>query len=172
MSSQAVAVVGRERELDSLERFLDAVSEHPAGLKLEGEVGIGKTTLWKRVVASARKRSYHVLVSRPVESETQLAFAALGDLLEDVPTEAMSGLPDPQRHALEVALRRREAEGPAPQPRAVALGLLGVLRSLAATRPVLLAVDDVQWLDPPSASALGFVARRLGEWSIGLLVAR
>ena len=172
MSSQALAVVGRERELDSLERFLDAVSEHPAGLTLEGDVGIGKTTLWKRVVASARKRSYHVLVSRPVESETQLAFAALGDLLEDVPTEAMSRLPDPQRHALEVALLRREAEGPAPLPRAVALGLLGVLRSLAATRPVLLAVDDVQWLDPPSASALGFVARRLGEGPIGLLVAR
>jgi DNA-binding CsgD family transcriptional regulator len=172
MSSQAVAVVGRERELDSLERFLDDVSEHPAGLKLEGEVGIGKTTLWKRVVARARKRSYHVLVSRPVESETQLAFAGLGDLLEDVPTDAMSGLPDPQRHALEVALLRREAEGPAPESRAVALGLLGVVRSLAETAPVLLAVDDVQWLDRPSASALEFVARRLGEGPIGLLVAR
>ena len=172
MSSRDVAVVGRERELDLLERFLDAVSEHPAGLKLEGEVGIGKTTLWKRVVASARKRSYHVLVSRPVESETQLAFAALGDLLEDVSTDAMSGLPEPQRHALEVALLRREAEGPAPQPRAVALGLLGVVRSLAETRPVLLAVDDVQWLDPASASSLEFVARRLGEGRVGLLVAR
>jgi DNA-binding CsgD family transcriptional regulator len=172
MASEAVAVVGRERELDSLERFLDAVAERPAGLRLEGEVGIGKTTLWKHVVAGARRRSYHVLVSRSVESETQLAFAALGDLLEDVPTDAMSGLPDPQRHALEVALLRREAEGPAPQPRAVALGLLGVVRSLAETRPVLLAVDDVQWLDPPSASALEFVARRLGEGPIGLLVAQ
>ncbi len=172
MSSQAVAVVGRERELDSLDRFLDAVAEHPAGLHLEGEAGIGKTTLWKRVVADARTRSYHVLVSRPVDSETQLAFAALGDLLEDVPTEAMSGLPEPQRRALEVALLRREAEGPAPLSRAVALGLLGVVRSLTESRPVLLAVDDVQWLDRPSASALEFVARRLREGPIGLLVAR
>ena len=172
MSSQGVAVVGRERELDSLERFLDAVAEHPAGLHLEGEAGIGKTTLWKRVVAGARTRSYHVLVSRPVDSETQLAFAALGDLLEDIPTEAMSGLPEPQRRALEVALLRTEAEGPAPLPRAVALGLLGVLRSLTASRPVLVAVDDVQWLDRPSASALEFVARRLREGPIGLLVAR
>jgi DNA-binding CsgD family transcriptional regulator len=172
MSSQGVAVVGRERELDLLDRFLDAVAEHPAGLHLEGEAGIGKTTLWQRVVAGARTRSYHVLVSRPVDSETQLAFAALGDLLEDVPTEAMSGLPEPQRRALEVALLRREAEGPAPLPRAVALGLLGVLRSLTESRPVLLAVDDVQWLDRPSASALEFVARRLREGPIGLLVAR
>ena len=172
MSSQAVAVVGRERELDSLDRFLDAMAEHPAGLHLEGEAGIGKTTLWKRVVAGARARSYHVLLSRPVDSETQLAFAALGDLLEDVPTEAMSGLPEPQRRALEVALLRREAEGPAPLSRAVALGLLGVVRSLAESGPVLLAVDDVQWLDRPSASALEFVARRLREGPIGLLVAR
>src|SRR5262245_53127062 len=111
MSSQAVAVVGRERELDALERFLDAVRERPVGLHLEGEPGIGKTTLWKRAVSSARERSYRVLVSRPVESETQLAFAALGDLLEDVPTDALSELPEPQRHALEVALLRREAGG-------------------------------------------------------------
>src|SRR5262245_32853241 len=172
MSSQAEAVVGRERELDSVERFLDAVAEHPAGLHLEGEAGIGKTTLWKRVVTGARTRSYHVLVSRPVDSETQLAFAALGDLLEDVPTDAMSGLPEPQRRALEVALLRREAEGPAPLPRAVALGLLGVVRSLTESGPVLLAVDDVQWLDSPSANALEFVARRLREGPIGLLVAR
>ena len=172
MSSQAVAVVGRERELDSLDRFLDTMAEHPAGLHLEGEAGIGKTTLWKRAVAGARTRSYHVLVSRPVDSETQLAFAALGDLLEDVPTEAMSDLPEPQRRALEVALLRREAEGPAPLPHAVALGVLGVVRSLSESRPVLLAVDDVQWLDRPSASALEFVARRLREGPIGLLVAR
>jgi DNA-binding CsgD family transcriptional regulator len=172
MSSEAEVVVGRESELDALATFLDAVAEHPVALRIEGEVGIGKTTLWKPVVAGAHERSYHVLVSRPVESETQLAFAALGDLLENVPTDAMSALPEPQLLAIEVALLRREAEGPAPQPRAVALGLLGVLRSLAETRPVLLAVDDVQWLDRPSASALEFVARRLGGGPIGLLVAR
>ena len=172
MSSQAEAVVGRERELDSLERFLDAVAKHPAGLHLGGDAGIGKTTLWKCVVAGARERSFHVLVSRPVESETQLAFSALGDLLEDVGGEPLSGLPEPQRRALEVALLRREAEGPAPHPRAVSLGLLGVVRSLARSRPVVVAVDDVQWLDRPSATALEFVSRRLDEEPIGLLVAQ
>ena len=134
MSSQPRAVVGRERELDSLERFLDAVPEGAVGLRIEGDVGIGKTTLWKHAAAAARERSYRVLVSRPIESETQLAFAALGDLLEDVGAEPLAGLPEPQRRALEVALLRREAEGPAPHSRAVALGLLGVLRSLAQAR--------------------------------------
>jgi ATP/maltotriose-dependent transcriptional regulator MalT len=172
MSSETRAVVGRERELDSLERFLDAVPEGPVGLWIEGEVGIGKTTLWKHAAAAARERSYRVLVSRPIESETQLAFAALGDLLEDVPAGSLAGLPEPQQRALEVALLRREAEGPAPHSRAVALGLLGVLRSLAQPGPVVVAVDDVQWLDSPSASALEFVARRLREEPIGLLVAQ
>jgi DNA-binding CsgD family transcriptional regulator len=172
MSSQSRVVVGRERELGSLETFLAAVTEHPVALMIEGEAGIGKSTLWQHAAAVARERSYRVLVSRPVESETQLAFSALGDLLEDVPTEAMSGLPEPQRRALEVALLRREAEGPAPHPRAVSLGLLGVFRSLAQASPVVLAVDDVQWVDRPSASALEFVARRLKEEPIGLLVAQ
>jgi tetratricopeptide (TPR) repeat protein len=170
--SETRAVVGRERELDSLEKFLDAVPEGPVGLWIEGEVGIGKTTLWKQAAAAARERFYRVLVSRPIESETQLAFAALGDLLEDVAAEPLSGLPEPQRRAVEVALLRREAEGPAPHPRAVSLGLLGVFRSLAQASPVVVAVDDVQWLDRPSASALEFVARRLDEEPIGILVAQ
>jgi DNA-binding CsgD family transcriptional regulator len=172
MSSQSRVVVGRERELGSLETFLAAVTEHPVALLIEGEAGIGKTTLWQHAAAVARERSYRVLVSRPVESETQLAFSALGDLLEDVPTEPLSELPEPQRQALEVALLRREAEGPAPHPRAVSLGLLGVLRSLARAGPLVVAVDDVQWLDRSSAGALNFVARRLTEEPVGLLLAQ
>ena len=167
------AVVGRERELSALEKFLEAVPQGPVGLLIEGEVGIGKTTLWREAAAAAvRGRSYRVLACRPVESETQLAFSALGDLLDDVQAEPLSGLPEPQRRALEVALLRREAEGPAPHARAVSLGLLGVVRSLAKASPVVVAVDDVQWLDRPSASALEFVARRVKEEPIGLLVAQ
>ena len=172
MQSETRAIVARERELRSVQAFLDAVPERPVGLRIDGEPGIGKTTLWTRAVAAGRERSYRVLISRPVESETQLAFAALGDLLEDVQSEPLSDLPEPQRRALEVALLRREAEGPAPNPRAVSLGLLGVLRSLAREGPLLVAVDDAQWLDPPSASALEFVARRLRDEPIGLLVAQ
>ena len=172
--SETRAVVGRERELSFLDKFLEVVPEGPVCLLIEGEAGIGKTTLWREAAAAAavRGRSYRVLACQPVESETQLAYSALGDLLEDVQAEPLSGLPEPQRRALEVALLRREAEGPAPHARAVSLGLLGVFRSLAKASPVVVAVDDVQWLDRPSASALEFVARRLKEEPIGLLVAQ
>ena len=166
------AVVGRERELSCLESFLDAVPAGPVGLLLEGEAGVGKTTLWKEAVAAGSGRSYRVLSCRPVESEAQLAFAALGDLLEEVPEETTAGLPAPQRRALDVALLRAEAEGPAALPRAVSLSVLGVLRALALESPVVVAVDDVQWLDRPSAAALEFVVRRLKQEPIGLLVSK
>jgi DNA-binding CsgD family transcriptional regulator len=172
MSSKAREVVGRERELDAIARFLDSAREGAVGLRIDGDVGIGKTTLWKHAVEVSRERSYRVLVSRPVESETQLAFAGLGDLLEDVQTDPLAELPEPQRQALEVALLRREVEGPAPHPRAVSLGLLGVVRALSRAGPVVVAVDDVQWLDRQSAGALEFVARRLTDEPIALLLAQ
>jgi hypothetical protein len=104
-------LIGREQELDELARFLDAVPAGPVGLLLEGDAGMGKTTLWLEAVSAARDRSYRVLSCRPVESEAQLAFAALGDLLEEVPESATEYLPAPQRRALDVALLRMEAEG-------------------------------------------------------------
>ena len=172
MSSQPRAVVGRERELDSLEAVPRCRAGGPVGLWIEGDVGIGKTTLWKHAAAAARERSLPG-AGQPADRIRDAACVrgALGDLLEDV-DRATRGTPRPQRQALEVALLRREAEGPAPHSRAVALGLLGVLRSLAQPGPVVVAVDDVQWLDSPSASALEFIARRLGEEPIGLLVAQ
>ncbi|HEY6890176.1 MAG TPA: ATP-binding protein, partial [Solirubrobacter sp.] len=157
--------VGRAAELDRVDAFLAAVAGGPAMLLLEGELGVGKTALWREAIA---RSPYRVLACRPVEAETQLAYAALGDLLAELSDEELSALPDPQRHALEVALLRAEpGERGAPQ-RAVALGLLAVLRA----RPAIVAVDDVQWLDHPSSVVLGFVARRLEGARVGLLVAR
>lgn len=165
-------LVGREKELDELARFLDAVPAGPVGLLLEGDAGIGKTTLWREAVLEALDRSYCVLACRSVESEAQLAFTALGDLLEEVPDWATAGLPAPQRRALEVALLQVDAEGPPPLPRAVSLGVLGVLRALAASGPLVIALDDVQWLDRPSSSALEFAARRLRGEPIGFVLSR
>ncbi len=165
-------LVGRERELDELARFLDAVPTGPVGLLFEGDAGIGKTTLWREAVLEALERSYCVLSCRPVESEGQLAFTALGDLLEEVPDSATAELPVPQRRALEVALLQIDAEGPPPLPRAVSLGVLGVLRALAASGPLVIALDDLQWLDRPSASTLEFAARRLRGEPIGFVLSR
>ncbi|HEX6676998.1 MAG TPA: AAA family ATPase, partial [Actinomycetes bacterium] len=171
MSAGTHTIVGRGAELRLVEEFLDAAGSGPAGLLLEGEVGIGKTALWQRAVAAAGSRSYRVLTCRPAAAEAQLAYAALGDLLEAVPEAALAELPGPQRRALEVALLRAEPGERQPLPRAVALGLLGVLRALARGGPVLVAADDVQCLDHPTASALAFAVRRLEDERVGLLLA-
>jgi hypothetical protein len=154
------AIVGRAEELRSLGEFLDGIEAGPIALVLEGELGIGKTVLWRAGLAAAADRSYRVLVCRPIESETRLAYAGLGDLLAEVPAEALGELPEPQRQALEVALLRREPEGQ-PSQRAVAMGTLGVLRAIAGECPTVVGIDDVQWLDPESEDVLAFVARRV-----------
>ncbi len=168
---QQTIIIGRAKELGDLGEFLDGIGAGPIALALEGEIGIGKTTLWKAGLAAAADRSYRVLVCRPIESEAQLAYAALGDLLAEVSEEAMTDLPEPQRRALEVALLRREPEGQ-PLQRAVALGCLGVLRAIARERPTIVGIDDVQWLDQASEDALAFVVRRLTGERIGLFTTR
>jgi len=136
-------VVGRDRELAVVAAFLDAVPSGPCGLLLEGEAGIGKTTVWRAGVAWAAGRSYTVLSCRPVESEATLSFAALGDLLDGVLGEAFAGLPPPQRRALEVALLMEDPGGSPPEQRAVCVAFLAVIRHLSASGPVVLAIDDL-----------------------------
>jgi hypothetical protein len=172
MPARPHAIIGREAELRHLEELVDAVDDGPAAVLLEGEIGIGKTRLWDEGVSAARSRSRRVLACRPSGSEARLAYAALGDLLAEVPDAAMADLPGPQRRAVEVALLRAEPDEQESPRRAVALGTLGVLRTLARERPTLLAIDDAQWLDPASAGALAFVVRRLADERVGLLVAR
>ena len=162
-------IVGREAELESIGRFLDDVARAPSVLVLEGDAGIGKTTLWTAGVRATRDRGYVVLASRPAESETQLSFAALGDLLADV-ADVLTELPSPQRHALEVALLLSEPGGAAPDQRAVAAGLLSAMRALSGRGPLVVAIDDVQWLDATSARLLEFVLRRVQTEQIGTLL--
>lgn len=166
----AEAIVGRDAELAMISEFLDGAPDGPALLLLEGEPGIGKTTLWNAGLRLAENRSLRVLSARPSEAEASLSFAALGDLLEGAPREALEPLPAPQRMALDVALLRVEAEGQPPQPRTVALAFLGVLREMSRESPVLLAVDDVAWLDASSATALLFALRRFHREPVRVLV--
>jgi len=170
-SSGADRVVGRENELSRLDAFMDDVPEGPAVLLLEGESGIGKTTLWKRGVTTAADRGWRVLSTRPAESEAKLSYAGLADLLEASGDE-LQALPDPQRNALEVALLKAEPEEGRSDARAVSAAALNALRETAAAGPVLIALDDVQWLDRSTASALAFALRRLESEPIGLLLAR
>jgi DNA-binding CsgD family transcriptional regulator len=165
-------VVGREPELATTERFLAGLPEGPAALVIEGEAGIGKTTIWRHATRAAEAASYRVLSCRPAESETKLSFASLADLMGPVADDVLPELPEPQRHALEAALLRAELESGPPDQRAVAAGFVSTLTTLSRTTPALVAVDDVPWLDGPSRRVLEFAARRLGNAPVGLLVAR
>ncbi len=165
-------IVGRSAELRALDTFVDSLDHGPAMLVLEGEPGLGKTTLWREGLDAAERRSLRILECRPVQAEAQLAFTALSDLLADVPEDIFDELPAPQRRALEVALLRAEPEDNELLPRAVALGFLGVLIALARSGPVVVGIDDVHWLDHASERVLAFAVRRLRNERIGLLLAR
>jgi DNA-binding CsgD family transcriptional regulator len=165
-------VVGRDKELAAVVAFLESTEALPGALLLEGEAGIGKTTLWRAGVKSARELSYSVLRATPAEKEATFSYSGVSDLLADVLDEVLPGLPGPQRRALEVALLLRDSGRPPPEQHTLAVGLLGVLRALAASRPVVLAVDDVQWLDRSSAAMLEFAGRRLRNEPVAFLLAR
>ena len=110
------------------------------------------------------------LVARSASSESAYAFAVLGDLLMPVLDETFADLPPVQRRALEVALALREPGSSPPDARVLGLGLLAVLRVLLTDGPVLLALDDVQWVDPASAEVLTFALRRVRDEPLGVLV--
>jgi DNA-binding CsgD family transcriptional regulator len=162
-------VFGRGRELSAVAAFLDELPSGPSGLLLEGEAGIGKTTVWAAGLADAAARSFLVLSSRATESEATLSFAALGDLLDGVLERVLAELPAPQQNALQVALLLKDPAGSPLEHRAVCAAFLGVVRRLAAQSPVVIAIDDLQWLDRPSAVTLGYALRRLGTEPVGLL---
>jgi DNA-binding CsgD family transcriptional regulator len=165
-------LVGREQELAAVERLLGRGCERFSPLLLEGEAGIGKTTLFQEALRRAEASGFRVLACRPTASEAALSLVAVADLLDAVPERAWEGLPGPQRRALEVALLRIEpGERPVDQ-RAIGAGFRALVTRLAAETPVLLAVDDIQWLDPASATVLGFVLRRLGPEPVGVVATR
>jgi DNA-binding CsgD family transcriptional regulator len=166
---EACSMFGRSRELGAVAAFLDGLPSGPSGLLLEGEAGIGKTTVWAAGIADAAARSYLVLSSRATESEATLSFAALGDLMDGILERVLADLPAPQQDALQVALLLKDPAGSQLAYRAVCAAFLGVVRRLAAQDPVLIAIDDLQWLDRPSAVTLGYALRRLGKEPVGLL---
>lgn len=170
-AASQIGAIGRESELGLVARFLDALPEGPSALVIRGEAGIGKTTLWNEAVASARRSSYTVASCRPTQTEAKLPYLGLGDLFTDVPDEVLSELPIPQRRALEVALLRTEGEGDPLQQRAVSAAVLNTLVTWARSTPLLVAIDDVQWLDPPTTRVLRFAVRRIARGGVGILAA-
>jgi hypothetical protein len=165
-------IFGRDEERACVAAFVGRVPDAPSALVLEGEAGIGKSTLWLEGVDLARARGLRVLSSRPAEAERALVHVGLGDLLEDVLDEALPALAAPRRRALGVAMLRDDASGAPVDHRAVALAVRDVLQQLGEDEPVVVAVDDVQWLDASSSAALAFALRRLRASHVLVLLAR
>lgn len=134
-------------------------------LNYKGEAGIGKTSILREVISLAESRSLHVCECRSSSAETRLGFAGLTDLLASIDDHDLSTLPAPQRRALEAALLRIETDagGGSMQldPRTIGTSVVSLLTTLARNNPVVLIVDDVQWLDLATARTLDFALRRL-----------
>jgi len=154
-------VVSRHTEAGCVDDLLTSVAVGPSALVIEGEAGIGKTTLWLAALQQAKEHGFAVLAARPVAAESVLAYASLADLLGGLDGGVWAKLSAPQRLAMDRVLFRDNADGAAIDQRAVAAGFLSVVELLADESPVLIAIDDVQWLDPSSARVVAFAARRL-----------
>jgi DNA-binding CsgD family transcriptional regulator len=148
----------QEREITD---FLDGCCRRPSCVLVEGEAGIGKTTLWLDAIRLARDRGFSVLTTRPAPAESTVAYASLADLVGNLDQPVLSALPEPQRLAIDRVLLRSNGGGPGIEQRAVAAAFLSIVSALAETAPVLVAIDDIQWLDSSSEFALGFAFRRL-----------
>lgn len=163
-------LVGRDEETKALLGLLQAPNALPATAAVVGEAGIGKTTLWLAGVEAAEACGYHVLSCRPSEAETRFSFAGLTDLLGGVVGEVLPELPPIQRRALEAALLLADSEGRADE-RVIAAAFLSALKTLSQNEPLLVAVDDVQWLDGPSLATLRFALPRLRAEPVATLLA-
>jgi predicted ATPase len=150
----AGSVGNRSVENRAVADFLIAAGVQPSVLVIEGEAGIGKTTLWLAAIEQARERGFRVLSARAGQAESILAYAAVADLLGDVESAVLTALPDVQRVALERVLLRANGSGPATDQRVVAAAFLSVVEGLAVDTPVLVAIDDVQWLDSSSKNVV------------------
>jgi DNA-binding CsgD family transcriptional regulator/KaiC/GvpD/RAD55 family RecA-like ATPase len=154
--------VERELEERAVAELLTRAAGGPAGLVVEGEAGIGKTTLVLDAAHQAAGRGFRVLSSHGSPAEVTYAYAAVADLLSGVRDATLAALPHVQRIALD---RARSGEvvsaGPATDERVVANAFLSVIERLSNEAAVLLVIDDAQWLDASSRAVIGFTARRL-----------
>ena len=164
-------VVGRRAELEVARQFLGGLSNGSAHLVFEGPAGIGKSTVWAAALGLARNDGAIVLVTRPSNADTAVPWAGLSDLLGSVEPTTLAALPEPQRRAVEIALSRREPDAGPFDELSVRLGTLAVLHALAGDGPVILAIDDLQWLDSATSGVLAFALKRVAPARVGLLAA-
>jgi DNA-binding CsgD family transcriptional regulator len=158
-------LVGREDDLAVIRAFVYEPSARGRALLLSGEPGVGKSALLDAAEEMASIAGIRVLRAAGAEFD-DLSFSALNQLL--LPTRAsLSRLDDLQRNALNRALGF--SDGPACDPLVVSNATLAMLSQAAAGRPLLLIVDNLQWMDRASAKVLAFAARRLTGGPVALI---
>jgi DNA-binding CsgD family transcriptional regulator len=162
------SIAGRQIELEAVDTFLSTLATGPAFLVLEGPAGIGKSTIWE--AARSRAGESTVLTARPSLAEQEIPWAGLNDLLAPIDLDALDvALPAPQQRALDIVLARREPQADAVDELVISLAVQRLILGMSRERPILLAVDDLQWLDAPSRGVMAFVLRRAGDARVGLL---
>jgi DNA-binding CsgD family transcriptional regulator len=160
-------LLGRGPETSDIDQLLEAASRGRSGvLVVRGEAGIGKSTLLEH--ARSQARDMRVLRAVGIESESELPFAALHQLLHPV-LDRTDRLPAPQAAALRGAFALSDER--VEERFRVSLGVLSLLTTVAEERPLLCLVDDAQWMDQASADALLFAARRLVADPLALVFA-
>ncbi|WIM85861.1 LuxR C-terminal-related transcriptional regulator [Candidatus Mycobacterium wuenschmannii] len=150
----------RQADVHAVHEFLDRTLSGPAGMVIEGEAGIGKTTYLLRVAEAATAQGFRVLSTAGALTEARYAYAAVADLLETVDPAVIANLPAVQRTALERVLLLT-GDGPPTNERTVAAAFLSVLQHRGSGAPILVTIDDAQWLDVSSQVVFGYAARRL-----------
>src|SRR5258707_5062435 len=161
--------VGRDAQLAELRELLTQARHGEGGVRLiVGDPGIGKSAILARAAQFGVELGMRTHRSTGVQSETQLPFAGLHQLVRRM-LDSMDRLPAPQRGALAVAFGM--AEGDAPDLFLIALATLELLSERASDEGIVLIVDDGQWVDRSTVNVLTFLARRLESDSIALLVA-
>ncbi|MEV4350104.1 AAA family ATPase [Actinoplanes sp. NPDC049596] len=159
-------MIGRETERTELRDLIARTRHSGHALVLAGDPGIGKTVLLDHAVGEAQRAGFRVLRCAGLQNAAPVGFEALHELLHPLLPLA-DALPTRQRSALMVAFALED--GPAPDRLVVGLACLGLLEEAASTNPILVAVEDAQWLDTSSRSVLEFVARRLSQAPILLI---
>ncbi|MFE9357622.1 helix-turn-helix transcriptional regulator [Streptomyces olivaceoviridis] len=161
-------LVGRLREIDFLQRFLQQTGVNGGTLLLSGEAGVGKTALLEATADAARASGRTILRVTGAEFEAEASFAGLNQTLFPL-VDDFSALGDEHARALRVALGFET--GSAPDRLLLSNAVTLLLRRVAARAPLLLVIDDLPWLDRASAVVLSFAARRLVGSRAGLLAA-
>jgi DNA-binding CsgD family transcriptional regulator len=159
-------LIGRETETDELMHALIHTTPSGTAVLLEGEAGIGKSALLAQLVEVATRSGYRVLNGTGLQSASPVGYAGLHQLLQPV-LRHLDRLPARQREALESAFGL--ADGSSPDKLLVSIAALGLLEEASLTSPLLIAVEDVHWIDTSTRHVIEFIALRLGDSHISMI---